>query len=187
MIEEAKMKCPVTCGTCAEIQVKQEGGKDKSEDTVAPKSPMPSSRPSPLPSSRPTSSPVTTVPTSTLPKNGMGNDEGQGGETKDNVTAPAPAPGKSDYNSTNKGKNQSTAQGKGKGKGGKGSSSSKCENEPEWKVSGIIRDSGLEPFEGMTCEELENEVETDQYEAWCEFHKVSTKEGKSAFEACCFW
>ena len=71
---------------------------------------------------------------------------------------------------------------------GKGSNPPfQCEDEPNWIVSGIIEDSGLKPFEGMSCAELENEIEKDKYENWCNFHRVGTKEGKSAFEACCFW
>ena len=53
-------------------------------------------------------------------------------------------------------------------------------------MAGIIEESGLEPFEGMTCDEIRDEIEEDQFETWCNFHKFSTEVGKSAFEACCF-
>ena len=89
--------------------------------------------------------------------------------------------------STSKGKGKvSLAPGKGKGKGKGSPGSVSCKDEPNWKVAGIIEESGLEPFEGMTCDEIKDEIEEDQFETWCNFHKFSTEIGKSAFEACCF-
>jgi len=63
----------------------------------------------------------------------------------------------------------------------------KCMDDTDWVVNATT--DVLNPFKGFSCnnlEELVNNEGQSGIDAWCHFHRISTDNGKSAAEACCF-